>query len=150
MKSLFIFLSFLVGYNSIAQTYSPEVETKIKQVEENLFRYFKIEGKPNPTIKQKMASNKIVGLSIAVVSNYKIEWAKAYGWADSSEKRPVTINTIFEPGSISKSLNSVGILKLAQDKQIDLYADINNYLTSWKFPYDTTSKGKKITIANLL
>ena len=150
MKTLFTFFTFLVGCNTIAQTYSPEVEAKIKQVEENLFWYFKLEGKPNPSIMQQMASNKIVGLSIAVVNNYKIEWAKAYGWADSAEKRPVTINTIFEPGSISKSLNSVGILKLAQDKQIDLYTDINNYLTSWKFPYDTTSKGKKITIANLL
>ncbi|HTA62611.1 MAG TPA: serine hydrolase domain-containing protein [Bacteroidia bacterium] len=150
MKTLFIFFAILVCHTSVAQTYSPEIETKIKQVEENLFRYFKIEGKSNPTIKQKMASNKIIGLSIAIVNNYKIEWAKAYGWADSAEKRPVTTNTIFEPGSISKSLNSVGILKLAQDKQIDLYTDINNYLTSWKFPYDTISKGKKITIANLL
>jgi CubicO group peptidase (beta-lactamase class C family) len=150
MKALYLYFIFLLSYTSIAQTYSPEVEVKIKQVEENLFKYFKLEGQPNPTIKQRMVLYKVVGLSIAVVNDYKIEWAKGYGWADSSEKRPVTTNTNFEPGSISKSLNSVGILKLVQNKQIDLYTDINNYLTSWKFPYDTTSKGKKITMANLL
>jgi hypothetical protein len=30
------------------------------------------------------------------------------------------------------------------DKKLDLYADINNYLKSWKFPYDSLSKGKKL------
>jgi CubicO group peptidase (beta-lactamase class C family) len=44
----------------------------------------------------------------------------------------------------------VGILKLVQDKKIDLYTDINNYLSTWKFPYDTVSHGKKITVAELL
>ncbi|MDP9230674.1 MAG: beta-lactamase family protein, partial [Bacteroidota bacterium] len=44
----------------------------------------------------------------------------------------------------------VGVLKLAQDKKIGLYTDINDYLHTWKFPYDSLSKGKKITIANLL
>ena len=150
MKAILLFFLFFFGYTSIAQTYSPEVEAKIKQLEGNLFKYFKIEGQSNSNVQQRMALYKVVGLSIAVVNNYKIEWAKGYGWADSSEKRPVTTSTIFEPGSISKSLNSVGILKLVQNKQVDLYTDINNYLTSWKFPYDTLSKGKRITIANLL
>jgi CubicO group peptidase (beta-lactamase class C family) len=33
---------------------------------------------------------------------------------------------------------------------LNLDSDINIYLKSWKFPYDSLSKGKKITIANLL
>ena len=33
---------------------------------------------------------------------------------------------------------------------MDLYTDINAYLTSWKFPYDSLSKGKYITLAQLL
>ncbi|HXO76376.1 MAG TPA: serine hydrolase, partial [Puia sp.] len=37
-----------------------------------------------------------------------------------------------------------------QEKKLDLYADINTYLTGWKFPYDSLSKGKKISVANLL
>ena len=41
-------------------------------------------------------------------------------------------------------------MRLAQEGKLDLHADINNYLTGWKFPYDTLSKGKKITVANLL
>lgn len=45
------------------------------------------------------------------------------GWADSSENRPVTTETRFQAGSISKSLNGVGVMKLVQDKKLDLYAD---------------------------
>lgn len=44
----------------------------------------------------------------------------------------------------------MGVLRLAQEGKLDLYTDINNYLTGWKFPYDSLSKGKKITVANLL
>ena len=77
-------------------------------------------------------------------------WAKGYGWADVKENRAVTTTTLFKPGSISKSLNAVGILKLAQDYKLDLYKDINGFLRSWKFPYDSVAKGKKITLANLL
>jgi CubicO group peptidase (beta-lactamase class C family) len=92
----------------------------------------------------------VQGVSIAVVKNYQIEWARGYGWADSAEQRPVTTSTLFQAGSISKSLNAVGVLKLVQDGKLDLYTDINTYLKSWKFPYDSLARGKKITIANLL
>ena len=39
---------------------------------------------------------------------------------------------------------------MVQNKKLDLSADINNYLTTWKFPYDSLSNNKKITTANLL
>jgi CubicO group peptidase (beta-lactamase class C family) len=148
-----LFLSFSILFSSFAlysQSYSAEVEVRIKQVEDNMVNQFTIEGQSNATLKERMTLQKIPGLSVAVINDYKIEWAKGYGWADSSEKRPVTIETLFEPGSISKSLNGVGILRLAQEKKLDLYTDINNYLTTWQFPYDSKSNGKKITIANLL
>lgn len=97
-----------------------------------------------------MTYYKIPGLSIAVIQNHKLVWAKGYGFANDSSKTPVTTQTLFQAGSISKSLNAVGVMKLVQQNKLDLNADINNYLNSWKFPYDSVSKGKKITTANLL
>jgi CubicO group peptidase (beta-lactamase class C family) len=85
-----------------------------------------------------------------VIHNYQIEWARGYGFADVSAKRPVTEKTLFQAASISKSLNGVGVLKLAQEKRINLNSDINKYLVNWKFPYDEKSNNKIITIANLL
>lgn len=157
LTSLKIFITLLlVGfYGSLyAQEnpkYSKETEDKIKQVENKLAGWVQIQDSVNEwTLQQRMAFYKIRGLSIAVVHNYKIEWARGYGMADTATQKPVKVQTLFQAGSISKSLNSVGVLKLFQDKKIDLYTDINNYLHTWKFPYDTVSKGKKITIANLL
>jgi CubicO group peptidase (beta-lactamase class C family) len=83
-----------------------------------------------------------------VIRDYKIEWAKGYGWADVEEKRKVTTDTRFQAASISKSINSMGILKLVGMGKLEPEADINNYLTSWKFPYDSLSKNKKISVYN--
>ena len=130
-------------------TYSKEVQAKIKKFENNLGLWVQIENQ-HFTLADRMKSNHVNGVSIALIKDYKIEWAKGYGWADSAEQRPITINTLFQAGSISKSLNGVGILKLVQEGKLNLDSDINIYLKSWKFPYDSLSKGKKITIANLL
>ena len=149
---LIIYCVFGFAFYSNSQTlYSGTVEEKIKEVEQTVsLSKFQIEGKPNATLQERMAYYHVKGLSIAVIHNYRVEWAKGYGWADSAEQRLVTTETLFEPGSISKSLNAFGVLKLVQDKKLDLNKDINTYLSSWKFPYDSVSKNKKITLFNLL
>jgi CubicO group peptidase (beta-lactamase class C family) len=153
MKYIFtlLLLTFCQGFNYLTAqtTYSKEVEEQIRQVETHLAGTVIINHKLY-TLSERMPYYKVKGLSIAVVHNYQIVWAKGYGWADEKEKRPVTTETLFEPGSISKSLNAIGVLKLVQDKKLDLHTDINTYLKSWKFPYDSLSKNKKITLAHLL
>jgi CubicO group peptidase (beta-lactamase class C family) len=146
------FLGALFIYSGVIaqQQYSKETLDKIREVETNITGGLLVNDEKPATILERMAKYKVKGMSIAVIHDYKIVWAKGYGWADEGEKRPVTPETLFEPGSISKSLNAVGVLKLVQDGKIDLNQDINTYLKSWKFPYDSVSKGKKITVANLL
>jgi len=130
--------------------YPSDVEEKIKQVENNLAGWVQTGTNDRWNLTERMKQYGINGVSIAVIHNYKIEWARGYGFADVSEKRPVTEATLFQAASISKSLNSMGVLKLVQEKKLDLDADINNYLVSWKFPYDEKSNNIKITTANLL
>ncbi len=105
---------------------------------------------PRLNIEDRMKVSGAKGLSIAVIRNYKIEWTKGYGFADEAENRKVNTSTRFQAASISKSLNSLGILKLVDQGKLDPEADINNYLKGWKFPYDSLSKNKKITAYNLL
>lgn len=135
-----------------AQTkkYSSDIEERIKQVENNLAGWVHTGTDDTWNLTERMKKYGIIGLSIAVIHNYKIEWAKGYGLADVCEDRPVTEKTLFQAASISKSLNAVGVLKLVQDKKLDLNTDINKYLVTWKFPYDGKSNGKIITISNLL
>jgi CubicO group peptidase (beta-lactamase class C family) len=145
---LLIILWFSAGHLTAQTTYSKEIEAQIKQVENNLSARVKIDSGFN--VMDRLAYYNVKGLTIAVIQNHQVIWAKGYGWADEKEKRPVTTETLFKPGSISKSLNAVGVLKLVQDNKLSLSKDINEYLKSWKFPYDSVSKGKKITLAHLL
>ena len=150
LNSCLLLFVFLFASCKAQTNYSEQTIKKIKEVENNVTGSLILNDEPPSTIAQRMAKYKVKGMSIAVIQDYKIAWAKGYGWADEAEKRKMTPETLFEPGSISKALNSLGILKLAQDKKLDLYTDINTYLTSWKFPYDSLSKGKKITLADIL
>jgi CubicO group peptidase (beta-lactamase class C family) len=152
MKSIFLSIVAILQIQCLAAQikYSPQVEAQIQQVENHLAGRIQIAGQPLYNIGDRMAHYNVKGLSLAVVHNYEIVWAKGYGWADEAGKRPVTPETLFEPGSISKTFNALGILKLVQDNKLKLNADINSYLKSWKFPYDSLAQGKKITLADLL
>jgi CubicO group peptidase (beta-lactamase class C family) len=136
--------------NGQTKKYPAEIEEKIKLVENSLAGWVKTGFNDTWNLESRMKENNINGVSIAVVHNYSIEWARGYGFADVSEKRPVTEATLFQAASISKSLNAIGVLKLVQDNKLDLTSDINKYLVTWKFPYDEKSAGKQITLAALL
>jgi len=151
LSTLFALLFMLAGSSSLfAQKYNDTVEKQIKLVENSLCSEIQVEGEPNWTLKERMKFYHVNGVSIAVIKDYKIQWARGFGWADSAEQRPVTTATLFQAGSMSKSLNGVGLLKLAQEGKLNIEDDINKYLTTWKFPYDSISHGKKITTSNLL
>ncbi|MEO6903027.1 MAG: serine hydrolase [Bacteroidia bacterium] len=145
MKKIPLILLLLLSLNTFAQT----VNEKIHLFENDLNHWDTTKSK-KWTLKERMELNNVNAVSIAVIKDYKVEWIKAYGYADISEKKLATTQTLFQAASISKSINSLGILKLVEEGKLGLDDDINNYLKDWKFPYDSTSKDKKITIAELL
>jgi CubicO group peptidase (beta-lactamase class C family) len=154
MKSTTSILPLLViiifSCTSPDKAYPPEFEARIKEVENNLCSWVKTGEDDTWNLEEQMKKYNIRGLSIAVVNNYKIEWARGYGYADISGERPVTGKTLFQSASISKSLNSLGILRLVQEGRLDLNADINDYLETWKFPYEETKEHGKLTLTHLL
>ncbi len=146
-----IVLLLLLPLSVFSQSPGKEIEETIKKVETSLApRIIYGDTIPRWSIEDRMNHSRAKGLSIAVIRDYKIEWAKGYGWADEAAQRKVNTSTRFQAASISKSLNSLGILKLAEQGKLDPEADINDYFTTWKFPYDSLSKNKKITTHNLL
>ena len=151
-KATYLLLCLFALFNSCKGQTNDAQQTieKINEIENNITGNLLLNDERPGTIAERMAKYNVKGVSIAVIQDYKMVWAKGYGWADEAAKKPVTTETLFEPGSISKALNALGILKLAQENKIDLYTDINTYLTSWKFPYDSLSNGKKITLADIL
>lgn len=151
MRTIFLLIIVFCSLHLQAQNKDPRVESLIKQVENSLSPTI-IYGDtiPKHNLEARMKEMGIKGLSIAYIQDHKIQWAKAYGWADEASGRKVTTETRFQAASISKSLNSLGLLKLVEEKKLDPEADINQYLKKWKFPYDSVSKGKKINSFHLL
>ena len=101
-------------------------------------------------ILDRMKFYKIPSVSVAVINNGKIAWAKTYGYADIETKRLANKSTLYQVASISKSVNGLGILKLIQEGRLSLTTDIRNYLKTWTFPDNEFSKNKTITLKNLL
>src|SRR5215813_4924741 len=90
------------------QTPSP---ARIQRVEEGLLPPVLIKGNRGWTIRERMSYYKIPGVSIAVINDFKVEWAKAYGVKDIETGEPVTTETRFQAASISKPVTAMIALK---------------------------------------
>src|SRR6478735_3059250 len=97
---------------------------------------------PKYSIADRMRFYKVPSVSIAVINNGSIVWAKAYGYADEGTRQPANTGTLYQAASISKSVNALGIMKLVQDGTLSLEKDIREYLKTWTFPDNEFSKGK--------
>ncbi len=126
------------------------IDAQIKRVESGLLPPVLIKGDPSWSIEERMKHWKVPGLSIAVVKDFKVEWARSYGVKDIDTNEPVTIETLFQAGSISKPVAAMVALKRVQDGKISLDENINNKLQTWKLPDNEFTATKKVTLANLL
>jgi len=125
---------------------------RIRAVETGLMPGVVLKGRPVPrhAIEERMKALNVHGVSIAVIRNYEIEWAKGYGLADVAAKRPVTADTLFLAGSISKPVAAAGALALVEQGKVKLDDDVNTYLKSWKVPENEFTNPQKVTLRRLL
>jgi CubicO group peptidase (beta-lactamase class C family) len=92
----------------------------------------------------------VPGLSVAVIDNYKIVWAKAYGVTESGASTPVTTKTLFQAASISKPVTATGALALVERGLLSLDEDVNKKLVTWKTPENEFTKEQKVTLRRLM
>ena len=97
------------------------------------------------TLAQLMTRLNVPGMSIAVIRDFEVHWAKAYGVADVSTGRRVETSTRFQAASISKPITALAAMRLAQDQRLDLDADVNAMLRSWKVPETGLTRGHPVT-----
>lgn len=140
-----IFLSVYSAYGQIDKIFA--VENSLTETKEVIFKD-SIDFKYN--IIDRMKFHKVPSVSLAIINNGKIEWAKAYGYSNLESKWLADSTTLYQAASISKSVNALGTLKLVQIGKLSLTKDIRSYLKSWTFPDNEFSKNKTITLKNLL
>src|SRR5215210_5488038 len=75
----------------------------------------------------EMARTHIPGVSLAVVRGGKVIKARGYGMADLEHEIPVTPQTVFKIGSVSKQFLAAGIMLLAQDGRVALDDPVAKY-----------------------
>jgi CubicO group peptidase (beta-lactamase class C family) len=70
----------------------------------------------------------VPGAGLALVTVDGTEWAGGIGWADRDARVPVTADTHFRAGSISKSFVAMALVQLYEDGTLDLDAKIADLL----------------------
>jgi CubicO group peptidase (beta-lactamase class C family) len=101
-------------------------------------------------IQLQMARRQIPGLSLAIIQNSKILEARGYGVIEKGGTAPVTPTTLFQAGSISKSVAAAAALHLVEEGRLSLDGNVNAILTSWKLPENAFTANTPVTLRRIL
>ena len=107
---------------------------------------------PVPTwgIGDRMEHHRVPGVSIAVINDGVVEWAKGYGLKQAGGPDSVSVTTLFQAASISKPVTAAAILGLAERGVLSLDMDVNEYLRSWQVRPNEYTAESPVTLRGLL
>ncbi|HXN51365.1 MAG TPA: serine hydrolase domain-containing protein [Candidatus Acidoferrum sp.] len=77
-------------------------------------------------IKTELDKNHVPGAGVALISRGELLWCGGFGDADIASKKPITCDTEFRVGSISKSFVALALLKLQEEGKINLEARLHD------------------------
>jgi CubicO group peptidase (beta-lactamase class C family) len=101
------------------------------------------------TLNERLKYYKISAFSIALINDGKIDFNYCYGYKKRDEENAITDNTLFQAGSISKSVFATAVMRLVQKDIIDLDKDISEYIgTPFYKTFD--SRNHVITLRQLM
>jgi CubicO group peptidase (beta-lactamase class C family) len=93
-------------------------------------------------IRKAVADKHIVGLSVGVMQNGKVVLDKAYGVRDLATRAPVTPQTMFAIGSVTKQFTCTALLMLAEQHKLSLMDPVAKY-------YPNLTRARDITLLDL-
>jgi CubicO group peptidase (beta-lactamase class C family) len=158
-KRIFLFFAFFVSILTLFLTLccSPakvDLEARIQRIENGLVPepgiVIKGQAPQRMALSDRMELYKVPGVSIAVINDFKIEWAKGYGVKETGGNDPVTTETLFQAASISKPVAAFATLYFVEQGLLDLDEDVNRRLVSWEVPENEFTKEKKVTLRGIM
>ena len=131
-----------------------DLKRAIQAVEEDLLPAIRIQGRPQERfgLGERMAHYKVPGIGLALIQQDEIVWTGGYGVLEAGGDAPVTGDTLFQAASISKPVTAMAALRLVQEGVLDLDADVNDELRSWRIPDPggEHTREQKVTLRGLL
>jgi CubicO group peptidase (beta-lactamase class C family) len=140
-----------IGQGVLTAQAPVDLEQRIQHIQGAILPSVITKGKPPATasLADRMAALHVPGVSVAVIHDGKIEWARGFGVTRVGGPA-VTPDTLFQAASISKPVTAMAVLHLAEAGKLDLDADVNQYLKRWKVPANTFTEKTKVTLRELL
>ncbi|MCE5209009.1 MAG: beta-lactamase family protein [Chloroflexi bacterium] len=96
----------------------------------------KVIGDLDALVIEKFNKHAPAGLAVGVVYDGQLVYAKGFGMADIDKDKPVTPDTNFRIGSISKTFTTIGLMQLWEQGKFDLDDPVNPYLKTYKVLHD--------------
>ncbi len=156
LASIAIVLSLI---SSLGKDPDALVRQRIDRIENGLIEFsspkelFQVGGIPSGNLKtlaERMAHYHTPGVSIAVIDDFALDWAKPYGILKAGQGRPVALDSYFEAASTSKLVTAAIVLHYVEMGILSLDEDINTYLKSWKLPENEFTHQQEVTLRLLL
>jgi CubicO group peptidase (beta-lactamase class C family) len=127
------------------------IEERIARIENDLLPAVLVKGEARAPVKlaDRMKELHVPAVSVAVINDGRIEWARAYG-VTRTDGPPATTDTLFQAASISKPVSALAVMQLVEAGKLNLDADANDYLRSWRLPASDLTSTQKVTLRRLL
>jgi CubicO group peptidase (beta-lactamase class C family) len=130
---------------------STDVSARIQRVEDGLLMPVAIAGRDHSmSLADRMTLYNVPGVSVAVINDGRIEWARGWGVIKAGGRVPVDTATLFQAASISKPVAAMAALRLVEQGQLPLDADVNGLLRSWRIPENGFTRTAPVTLRRLL
>lgn len=94
-------------------------------------------------VEEKIEQDSTPGLSLSVVNGSEIGY-KNWGYDKIADKTPVTENTAFRIGSLSKSFTALTIFLLQEEGKLSIEDSVSDYLSWWNVTWQGESYDTKI------
>lgn len=146
-----LLLASLMGGTYALRSDQSPLAQRIARIESGLRHPITIDGEASTMrLAERMKHFDVPGVSVAVIHAGKLEWAKGYGVRANATGAAVTTETLFQAGSISKSIAAVAAMRLVEQGRLELDTDIGPMLTSWQIPDSPWSAHASVTARRLL
>jgi CubicO group peptidase (beta-lactamase class C family) len=152
----------LIGLSALTFSFALAAETapaaalaaRIARVESGLLPPARLTGAAAEpwTITRRQLIHRVPAVSIAVIADGQLSWARAYGLARVGDPATVNADTLFQAATLSKPVAAAGFLTLVDAGKLTLDTGVNTALTSWKIPPppSETPASELVTLRRLL